>query len=240
MTPVSEKESGLFVVGTDTEVGKTYLSAVLVGLLARGGKGAGYLKPVGSGAEATPDGPASPDALFVARRVPLSQPPQALCPVLAQAPLAPAEALAAEGRRLDWESLLAACQARLAGAVKAGEVVVVEGVGGLLVPLSEDRLAVDLVVELDLPIVVVARPSLGTINHTLLTLAELRRRGRPAAGFVFSGPGEEEMARANARWIEAFGRTPFRGWLGDVDGLDWPKALDAAGAGLDLSGLPGF
>lgn len=240
MTVISENKSGIFVVGTDTEVGKTYLSAVLVGLLNRDGVGAGYLKPVGSGAEATPDGPASPDALFVAQRVPLVQPPQALCPVLAQAPLAPAEALAVEGRRLDWESLLTACQDRLAAAAEAGEVVIVEGIGGLLVPLSQDRLAIDLVTALDLPVIVAARPSLGTINHTLLTLAELRRRGRPAAGFVFSGPGEEEMARANARWIEAFGRTPFRGWLGDVDGLDWPDVLDAAGADLDLSGLPGF
>lgn len=235
-----EKPPGLFIAGTDTEVGKTYLSAVLVGLLKRLGRKAGYLKPVGSGAVDRASGPVSPDALFVVEQTGLASQAKDLCLILAKAPLAPAEALVLEGKILDWLALLTTCRQRLETARAAGEVVIVEGVGGLLVPLSPKHLVADLIEALGLPVLVVSRPSLGTINHSLLTLNELVRRGCPVAGFVFSGPGDQALDQANARWIEAFSQTRFRGWLPERRGASWEKVLDLAEASLDLKGLPGF
>ncbi len=233
---LSRPSSGLFVAGTDTEVGKTFVSAVLTGLARRRGVAAGWLKPVGSGALAAADGPASPDALFVVEQVGLADRPEDLCPVLAAAPLAPAEALAREGRDLDWPTLLAECKARLARA----ETTFVEGVGGLLVPLSERRLLVDLMAALALPVLVVARPGLGTINHTLLTLAELKRRRLKTSGFVFSGAGGAAAVRANAGWIERFSGVFYRGWLRPRGEAGWEEFLDQAEKSLTLRGLPGF
>ncbi len=235
MKDIDTPSSGLFVIGTDTEVGKTVVSAVLVGLLHRRGVAAGWLKPLGAGAVETPEGPASPDAVFVKERTGLSQPYAELCPVLAQAPAAPAQALSLEGRELDWEGLKALCRQRLQGGP-----LIVEGVGGLLVPIGAGRLLSDLAVELNLPCLVVARPGLGTINHTLLTLRELDRLGLTVAGFLFSGPGQPEAAQANAEWISRFHPARFRGWLPEGLEMDWDQFLYLAEESLDLTDLPGF
>jgi dethiobiotin synthetase len=105
-----------------------------------------------------------------------------VCPVRCSLPAAPNVAAAAEGRRLEVDELLAAFERLRA----RHPMVVVEGAGGLLVPIRDDFCMADLAVALDLPLLLVARGALGTINHTRLSLAEAERRGLEVAGVVIS------------------------------------------------------
>jgi malonyl-CoA O-methyltransferase len=173
--------SGLFVTGTDTGVGKTVVSAVLVRALE-----ADYWKPVQAGL----DGEA--DAEAVARLAAVSPARIHRPAVSLRAALAPDQAAALEGRRIDLECF------ELPAAPRP---LVVEGAGGVLAPLNERASVADLMLRLGLPVVLVARTTLGTINHTLLSLEALRARGLGVAGVVLDGPPHP----ANRRAIEARG-----------------------------------
>lgn len=173
---------GVFVTGTDTDIGKTLVSAWLTHFWR-----AEYWKPVQTGAaEGT-------DSETVARLV-----PEAVVHPSAytfQAPLSPHEAARRERARIDLSALvLPATQGPL----------VVEGAGGVMVPLNELALMIDLMERLRLPAVVVARSALGTINHTLMTLEMLRRRHIPVLGVVMNG----QKNPANRQAIEHFGGVP--------------------------------
>ncbi|HEU0018271.1 MAG TPA: dethiobiotin synthase [Methyloceanibacter sp.] len=159
---------GFFVTGTDTDVGKTLVSAWLLTHLD-----ADYWKPVQAGTE--PD----TDSVTVRRLAEVSANrilPEAY--ILPEA-MAPHEAARRAGIRIDMAKLEPPATDRL---------LVVEGAGGLLVPLNDTDYVIDLAAELHLPIILVARSTLGTINHTLLSIEALRRRGLPFAGVVMSGP----------------------------------------------------
>jgi len=203
---------GVFVAGTDTDAGKTVVAAALVAAL-----GARYWKPVQSGLRDLPGG----DSAEVARltgRDPGDFPPPAYA---FQAPLAPDQAAALEGARIDPGRI-----------VLPGEGLVVEGAGGLLVPLDGATLMIDLARRLGLPVVLAARTGLGTINHTLLSLEALARRAMPVAGVVFSGPDHP----ANLDAVRRLGGVPILGRIPPLDPLT-PAALAAAAARLDLEGL---
>jgi dethiobiotin synthetase len=187
--------NGLFVTGTDTGVGKTAVGAGLLRLAWRRGLRAIPFKPVETGCEPEPQ-----DAQLLreaaGRPVPLSD----VCPHPLALPAAPAIAATAAGVRLDIGGLVQHA-ARLAA---HGDLLLVEGAGGLLVPYADGVTAADFAAQLGLPILVVARTSLGTINHTALTIGELSRRGLPVAGVVLvrvddrGGPHEETNAAAIA------------------------------------------
>lgn len=172
--------TGVFVTGTDTGVGKTVVSAWLTRSWD-----ADYWKPVQSGTSDEWDS----DAIdLLAPRAVRHPSTYALA-----APLSPHEAARLEGVVIDLERFHLPATRR---------PLVVEGAGGALVPLNDDALMVDLMVRLGLPVVVVARSSLGTINHTLLTLEALRARRLDVAGVVMNGPRDP----ANRAAIERFGR----------------------------------
>lgn len=173
---------GLVVSGTDTGVGKTFTSAVLCRLLD-----AVYVKPVQSGAADGDD-----DAALVAR---LADAPTVVGTVFEES-LAPSMAARRDGQVLERGQL--AGVVRTAAAVHEGKALVVEGAGGILVHLGTDGTTLaDLAVDLHLPMVIVARPGLGTLNHTLLTLEAADRRGIPVLGVVVSGmPEEQDLATA--------------------------------------------
>ena len=175
--------TGLFVTGTDTGVGKTLVSAWLTRAW-----GATYWKPIQTGAAE------DSDSLSVARLVPEAtiHPPA----VELQAPLSPHEAARRERRRVDLSALT------LPDA--GGRPLVVEGAGGVMVPINESALMVDLMARLGLPVLVVTRSGLGTINHTLLTLEALRRRRVPILGVVMNG----QRNPGNRQAIEHFGAVP--------------------------------
>ncbi|EPY03117.1 dethiobiotin synthase [Magnetospirillum fulvum] len=173
---------GVFVTGTDTGIGKTLVSA----WLARGWQAA-YWKPIQSGmTEGT-------DPAWVARMAPeVEIIPSA---IELQAPLSPHEAARRERRRIDLSALVLP---------ETDKPLVVEGAGGAMVPINETALMVDLIARLGLPVLVVARSGLGTINHTLLTLEVLRRRRIPLLGVVMNG----QRNPANRQAIEHFGGVP--------------------------------
>jgi dethiobiotin synthetase len=174
---------GLFITATDTGVGKTYVTALVARTLRTGGVRVGAYKPVCSGAEYAADGGVSwgdvralSDAIggeFDAERV---------CPLRLRAPLAPPVAAKMEGVSLD----LHAMQAGAAWWNGQVDVLLVEGVGGFLCPLTEDKTIADLAVALGYPLLVVARAGLGTINHTLLTVEAARNRGLTVAGVILN------------------------------------------------------
>ncbi|MDO8607993.1 MAG: dethiobiotin synthase [Phaeospirillum sp.] len=173
---------GVFVTGTDTGVGKTLVSA----WLARNW-GAEYWKPIQTGA--TEDS----DSATVERLAPriVIHPPS----VVLQAPLSPHEAARRERIRIDLSAL---------EPPRTEHPLVVEGAGGVMVPINELALMIDLMARLRLPVVVVTRSGLGTINHTLMTLEILRRRHVPVLGVVMNG----QRNPANRQAIEHFGGAP--------------------------------
>lgn len=179
-------DGGVFVTGTDTGVGKTVVSAVLSACWAAGGHDVAYVKPAQSGAADGDD-----DAAAVARWAAIAG--EVVGTVLGES-LAPAVAARRAGVELTAADLVQPV-------IDAGRRwprarLVVEGAGGLLVELGTDgTTCADLAAGLDLPLVVVARPGLGTLNHTALTLAEADRRGLDVAGVVVCGyPDDPDLA----------------------------------------------
>lgn len=207
---------GVFVAGTDTDAGKTVVAAALVAAL-----GAAYWKPVQSGLDGAPGG----DTAVVARLTG-HRPEDFPAPAYAfKAPLSPDQAAAEEGLALDPGRI----------ALPGGHrFLVVEGAGGLLVPLDGETLMIDLAARLGLPVVLAARTGLGTINHTLLSLEALRSRGLPVAGVVFSGPDHPRNLEA----IRRLGGAPILGRIPWLDPLT-PASLAEAAARLDRSFLGG-
>jgi malonyl-CoA O-methyltransferase len=199
---VSSRLSGVFVAGTDTGVGKSFVSACLVRAWS-----AAYFKPLQTGLAAEAGDSATIAALTGARcHAPLYE---------FAAPLAPFDAACAEGRRID--------ETRLTLPDEAGTLVV-EGAGGLMVPITDTLLMIDLIARYGLPVVLVARSTLGTINHTLLSLEALRARGLPVAGVVLNGP----PAPHNRAAIERFGHAAIIAETPPCGTVDARAITDAA------------
>jgi dethiobiotin synthetase len=192
---------GVFVTGTDTAVGKTVVAAAICAVLRARGVGVVPFKPVVTGEDdaADPDWP--PDHVLLAAAAGVEE--ESVAAARFGPPVSPHLAQALAGRPLAPSALLAA--ARAAGA--RGEALVAEGVGGLLVPLADGFTVRDLAAALDLPLVVAARPGLGTINHTLLTLAAARAAGLRVAGVVMTPWPEEPtiLERSNRETIAEMG-----------------------------------
>jgi dethiobiotin synthetase len=172
---------GLFVTGTDTGVGKTVIACGLARGLRRRGVDVGVMKPCETGVG--PEGPKDAAALRAAAGV--EDPIEDICPQSFALPAAPSVAAQVESRVVDLERIRLASKTLDA----RHEFLLVEGAGGWLVPITPDFAMADLAAELGYPVLVVARASLGTINHTLLTVEAIERRGLPLAGVVVNHPG---------------------------------------------------
>jgi dethiobiotin synthetase len=191
----SRRPTGIFVTGTDTGVGKTTVAVALARLCSRRGGLPIPYKPVETGCDPEPN-----DArrLWEAARRPI--PLADVCPFPLTLPAAPAAAAAAAGIRLDLAELV-----RHAFEIATrGAFLVVEGAGGLLVPYAGRDTNAELASRLELPVLVVAKTALGTINHVALTLSELGQRGLPVAGVVLvrSGLEIDPHEATNAQLIE--------------------------------------
>jgi dethiobiotin synthase len=203
---------GFFVTGTDTDVGKTVVAAWLVARL-----GGAYWKPVQAGTDP------ETDSDTVRRLAGVGQDrilPEAC--VLPDA-LAPHEAARRAGLAIDMAKLVPPASDR---------PLVVEGAGGLMVPLGEQSYVIDLARDLDLPLILVARSTLGTINHTLLSLEAIRRRGLPLAGVVINGPETPHNRAA----IERYGRVQIIAEIPRLDPLTSASLL-AIEPEIDLAKL---
>lgn len=182
---------GAFVAGTDTGVGKTIVTAGLTGWLRDAGTDARAIKPAQTGA------PEDDDAGVVADVC--DDPDASTCLRRFGPALAPRVAAAREEVALDYGSLLADCR----GTVERFEFAVVEGIGGLRVPLTDDAEVLDLAADLGLPAMVVARSGLGTLNHTALTVDALRDYGVDVPLVVFNEyEGETVAERTNPTELE--------------------------------------
>lgn len=170
------RRRGFFITGTDTSVGKTVAACALIAGLRERGIDVGVMKPIETGV-----GDAGPlDAVALRDAAGVGDGIGEICPLQFALPAAPNVAAEAEGREVDLV-LLAQAFGELAA---RHELMVVEGAGGLLVPTSDGHDMGDLAQQLELSVIVVARMALGTINHTLLTLREIERRGLALAGVI--------------------------------------------------------
>ncbi|NOU99957.1 dethiobiotin synthase [Paenibacillus planticolens] len=199
----AEPIRGLFITGTDTGVGKTMVTAALTAALRAEGWEAGVWKPVQSGASL---GSGATDAERLLELTEINERPETVAPYTFEAPLAPMLAAKLAGATLTLQELIAAGKPL----VERYEALLVEGAGGAAVPLSDDALIVDLIAELRIPALIVARSGLGTINHTILTAAFLRHYGIPIAGVILNdgeGPDspDDPSVATNAELIEQYG-----------------------------------
>jgi len=173
---------GLFITGTDTGVGKTIVTAALARVLREGGRDVGVMKPVATGCVHRREGLVSEDAEFLAHAADAPEPLEEINPVRLAEPLAPTVAAARANIELDFAPVWAAWR-RLRD---AHEVLLVEGIGGILCPVTRKMFVADMAVRFALPVLIVARPNLGTINHTALTVEAVRSRGLEVAGIVIN------------------------------------------------------
>jgi len=171
---------GAFITATDTGVGKTVLSACLLAAMRAAGEQVRAFKPAVTGLDEPPEGtwPADHELLGMAA----GMPPQEVAPLRYGAAASPHFAAQLVGERIDPEELLALARA----AARPDGVLIVEGVGGLLVPLSNSFSVCDLAAALALPLLIAARPGLGTINHSLLTLRAARCAGLDVRAIVLT------------------------------------------------------
>ncbi|MCA8994452.1 MAG: dethiobiotin synthase [Planctomycetaceae bacterium] len=205
---------GLLVTGTDTDVGKTHLTAGLLRVLRRGGINAAACKPVCSGSAQQADGTFTwndVEKLYAA--VDGEFPRDRICPQRFHAPLAPPLAAHREGHRIDLQSLLEGVE----WWKNRVDVLLVEGVGGWLCPLTDTECIQDFAVKLGFPVLLVAQQKLGTINHTLLSVNAISNAGLTLAGVVLNQtqPYVAPSADQNLEAIKSYGSvenvwsTPF-------------------------------
>ena len=171
---------GVFVTGTDTGVGKTVIAGAIARSLNIAGVRTEVFKPAASGCRRDRGMLISEDAEFLAACADSARPLDEIAPLRYSAALAPNVAAQRAGQKIDIEAIFESYR-RLEG---ESDAVVVEGVGGLLCPISDDLWVVHLAMMMALPVVIVARPDLGTINHTLLTIHAARSAGLRVAGVI--------------------------------------------------------
>ncbi len=217
---------GLFVTGTDTGVGKTLVACALARRLRARGLDVGAMKPVETGV-----GPGGPlDALALREATGCRDPLSEICPQPLALAAAPAVAARAEGRRVDLRAIAKAFR-RLAA---RHEWILVEGAGGLLVPVAPGQSMADLARSFGLPLLVVARAALGTINHTLLTLEAAVARGLPVAGVVISHAGGP-LSGADAANLAELRAALGAGLVGEIPPL--APGAPVPDSALDLASL---
>ena len=177
---------GLFITGTDTGVGKTYVAAMIARALRESGHWVGVYKPAQSGCRLEDGVLVADDAVALWEAAGRPGPLDKVCPQCFQAPLAPHLAARAEGRELDVDLLRRGIEFWQADS----DVILVEGAGGLMCPISDDQYIAHLARDFGFPLIVVSANRLGTINHTLQTLiaAAAFADGLPVAGIVLNHP----------------------------------------------------
>jgi dethiobiotin synthetase len=199
---------GLFVTGTDTGVGKTVVAGAIARWFYQQSRRVAVCKPAATGCVRRREGLVSEDAEYLAACAESRHPLDLICPQRFAEPLAPAVAAERAKQTLDWASIGRSIRLM----AQESDVMIVEGVGGILVPMDKKHTVLDMAIALKLPAVVVGRAGLGTINHTLLTVRVLRDAGVSVAGVVINRyPGDQTgiAEESNPRAIEQWGKVPI-------------------------------
>lgn len=226
----------LFVTGTDTGVGKTVVTAGLTRVLRDRGENVAPFKPVETGTAEVPHPGVPADALFLARAAGWESYGDAVGPTYEE-PLAPLVSARREERPVDPEELDALYE-RLG---RRHDRVLVEGAGGLSVPITEELDMAGLAARWKLPVLVVTRPALGTLNHSFLTVQYARDRGLPVVGLLICGyhRGTEDVAeRTNPAMLEELCEVPVLGRIPRRPNIASPgeaaRALEEGASVTDL------
>ncbi len=200
--------TGIFITGTDTGVGKTLITGALAVSLKKRGHQVGIMKPIATGCVEMTEGMVSEDVRFLAHCTETGEISTEMNRYRFLEPVSPHLAARLEKKKIE----LAPIQSDLETLQAEFDLVLVEGVGGFKVPLGQDLDTIDLAKSLNLPLIVVARPGLGTLNHTLLTLESARSNGLEVLGVIISdyptgsaGPAEQDNPDA----IEKHGSVPI-------------------------------
>jgi len=202
---------GIFITGTDTSVGKTLIAGALAAAARSSGARVGVFKPCESGC-GQPDGSLhAHDAAFLQRMSGNSAPLEQICPYRLREALAPAIAAEREHVNISTDYIREVYQSLCEDC----DMMIVEGAGGLLVPMADGVLTLDLIRQLALPVVVVARLSLGTINHCLLTVRQIQAAGLPLTGIVFNRTLEQDTTaeQTNPAVLQRYTDVPILGCL---------------------------
>ena len=209
--------AGLFVTGTDTGVGKTFIARGIAAALRAQGRRVGVMKPVETGCRSGA-GRRPADAIALRTAAGNTLDLDCICPYQLDAPLAPDVAARLEHTRIDPAVIVAAFR----DIHRTHDVTVVEGAGGLLVPIAGRYLMADLARDLGLPLLVVVDSKLGAINHTLLTLEAAAARGLAVRGYVLNRASatDDAAAATNASVLAGWTDTPCLG------AVDWTPAAD--------------
>jgi dethiobiotin synthetase len=217
---------GLFVTGTDTGAGKSVVGAAVCAALGAGGRRVAAFKPVVTGLDQRA-GEWPHDHELLSHAASAGQRPEEVAPYRFGPAVSPHHAAELDGSAVRPSALLESARA----AAARGDLLVTEGVGGLLVPLTPGYLVRDLALDLGLPVVVAARVGLGTINHTVLTVEAARAAGLTVVGVVMTPwPAEPSaMEESNHATVERLAGVPVSGLP-----MTRPESLVAAGAALPL------
>lgn len=189
----------VFITGTDTGVGKTFVTALLAQCLIEQGLEVGVMKPISCGPQK------DNDAIKLKRQFKLKDPLNLINPIRLPLPLAPYAAAALLKKKINLKKIFAAYRKL----ERKHDLVLVEGIGGALVPITSSYMVADLIADLKLPTLIVARAGLGTINHILLTVEALRRRKINILGIIMNGfKGKELSQKTNALVVSKISGIP--------------------------------
>ncbi len=201
---------GFFVTGTDTGVGKTVIAAALIKAIGILGGRAGGMKPIETGCTREGNSLIPSDGMFLKNMARMDETLNQISPCCFENPLAPMAAADMEERTVNLNKIRKAFEEL----TKTYKSIVVEGVGGLLVPINRNYFVLDLAKELGLPLIVVSRPGLGTINHTLLTVKYALKEGLKVAGVIINHTYQAEGGMAeetNPQMIKQLSPAPLIG-----------------------------
>lgn len=180
-----------FITGTDTDVGKTFIAAGIAYVAQSKGMSVGISKPISCGG--------IDDARFYKRQLKLNDSIDSINPVKFKQPLSPYAAMKNEKQKIDLHKIKESVKIL----AKDRDLVLVEGLGGALVPIKKGYYVADMISDLNIPCVIIVRAGLGTINHSLMTIESLRKRKIKIAGIIMNGfDGGEVSQRSNAQVIE--------------------------------------
>ncbi len=229
---------GFFITGTDTGVGKTIIAGAVTMVLKSLGLETGVMKPVESGCTRRGNSLLPHDGMLLKRISHAEDPISDISPSLFENPLAPLAAAGIENRDVDL-LLVKEAFARMSAKYDA---LVVEGIGGLMVPLKKDYYVLDLARDFGLPLIITARPGLGTINHTILTVNTALKEGLKVAGVVINyvhSPENDLAEKTNLNLLSSLLPVRIAGVFPHIENPD-EKSIARAAENLDAGLLRGY
>lgn len=212
MTQNMTSTKGIFVTGTDTGVGKTVVSALIVRALKLKGVNTAVMKPIETGCRKEGTVLIPSDGEFLKEMAEMDEPITEVTPYCFETPVAPLVASETEGRDIHIERIIDQFK-RL---TKKYDFVVVEGVGGLMVPITEVAMVVDLIEELDIPVIIVSLNKLGVLNHTLLTVEAIKNRSLELKGLVMNNQTIDPLDRSQDSNLQVLKRILQMPVIGEV------------------------